>query len=57
MIEIRELIIKATVEDSNRNNNGESGGRSFGSDQNEKKGCCSETVDMMLQIINDKKER
>lgn len=57
MIEIRELVIKATVDDSNRNNNGENAARGNDSGQNEKKGCCSETVDMMLQIINDKKER
>ena len=57
MIEIRELVIKATVEDSNRNNTGGSAGIGNDSGQNEKKGCCSETVEMMLQIINDKKER
>ncbi len=57
MIEIRELVIKATVEDSNRNSTGGSAGTGNDSGQNEKKGCCSETVEMMLQIINDKKER
>ncbi len=57
MIEIRELVIKATVEDSNRNTNGGSAGVGNDSNQNEKKGCCSETVDLILQIINNKKER
>ncbi len=56
MIEIRELVIRATVDDSNRNN-GDGAGRENNSDQTEKKGCCSETVDLILQIINDKKER
>ena len=56
MIEIRELVIKATIDDSQRKN-GERPGRNSNSDQNEKNGCCSETVDMLLQIINDKKER
>ena len=56
MIEIRELVIRATVEDSS----GNSGDRK-GSEQTpgriENNGCCSETIDMLLQIINDKKER
>lgn len=57
MIEIRELVIKATVEDSNRNTNVGSPVNRNDSGQNEKKGCCVETVEMILQIINDKKER
>jgi hypothetical protein len=56
MIEIRELVIRATIDDSSQSNV-QNGGRTNNSDQNEKKGCCSETVDMILQIINDKKER
>ncbi len=56
MIEIRELVIKATVDDSQRSN-AQNGDRTNNSDQNEKKSCCSETVDMIFQIINDKKER
>lgn len=56
MIEIRELVIRATIDDSQRSN-AQNGDRANNSDQNEKKGCCSETVDMILQIINDKKER
>jgi len=56
MIEIRELVIRATVEDKppeNRERNAGSG-NSGGTD---KKDCCSENIDLMLQIINDKKER
>jgi hypothetical protein len=56
MIEIRELVIKATIDNSQRGNT-QNGERANNSDQNEKKGCCTETVDMILQIINDKKER
>ena len=56
MIEIRELVIRATVDDSQQKN-GERPGRDSNSQKNEKKGCCSDTFDMMLQIINDKKER
>ena len=56
MIEIRELVIKATIDNSSKNNSEvASGNRNSESDEN--KGCCSETVDMILQIINDKKER
>jgi hypothetical protein len=57
MIEIRELVIKATVDGSNRDNNVESSGSGNGLLQNERKGCCQDTVDMILQIIKDKKER
>lgn len=57
MIEIRELIIRATIENSNRDKKEESVGRSNDSDQNDKKECCAETADMMLQIIKDKNER
>lgn len=56
MIEIRELVIRATVEDSPRRN-GESQWGENNRDRNEQKGCCAETVDALLQIINDKKER
>jgi hypothetical protein len=55
MIEIRELVIRATVDDSPRRN-GESR-REANPERNEQKGCCAETVDALLQIINDKKER
>lgn len=55
MIEIRELVIKAIVEDSPRNNGGRNR-REEGPDRGEQKGC-AESIDMMLQIINDKKER
>lgn len=56
MIEIRELVIRATVEDTSRSNAGKSGSDAKPATGN-KKECCSETVDMLLQIINDKKER
>ncbi len=56
MIEIRELVIKATVENSGKNNS-EVTTDNRNSERDERKGCCSETVDMILQIINDKKER
>lgn len=56
MIEIRELVIRATVEDSPRNN-GEGTASENNSDRTEKERCCSETIELMLQIINDKKER
>jgi len=56
MIEIRELVIRATVEDSPRRN-GETSRRERNTERNEQKGCCEETVDALLQIINDKKER
>ncbi|HSO86547.1 MAG TPA: DUF5908 family protein [Draconibacterium sp.] len=56
MIEIRELVIRATVEDSPPDNSQTSRRENF-SDEAEKKGCCSETMDILLQIINDKKER
>jgi hypothetical protein len=56
MIEIRELVIRATVDDSPRRN-GERNASEVNPERNEKKGCCTETVDALLQIINDKKER
>jgi len=56
MIEIRELVIRATVDDTPRRN-GETSRREVNTERNEQKGCCSDTVDALLQIINDKKER
>jgi hypothetical protein len=56
MIEIRELVIRATVEETPRRNS-ERNGRDVNRERNEQKGCCSDTVDALLQIINDKKER
>ena len=56
MIEIRELVIRATIDDSPLNK-AQDGETPCNPDQNEKKDCCTETVDMLLQIINDKKER
>jgi len=56
MIEIRELVIRATIEEPSRNNNGTNSNNAQ-SGSSKKKECCSETVDMLLQIINDKKER
>lgn len=54
MIEIRELIIRATVEDTSGLN------RTTNARMNEndgKKGCCEENLDLMLKIIKEKKER
>lgn len=56
MIEIRELVIRATVDDTPRRN-GENSARDGNSERNEQKGLCVDTVDALLQIINDKKER
>ncbi len=56
MIEIRELVIRATIDDSPRNN-GNVGGRGEIADQSEKKDCFSDNIDLLLQLINDKKER
>ncbi len=56
MIEIRELVIKANVDNSGKNNSELTSGNG-NSESGKNKGCCSETVDMILQIINDKKER
>jgi hypothetical protein len=56
MIEIRELVIRATVDDSPRRN-GDRNGSEVNPQRNEQKGCCAETVDALLQIIKDKKER
>jgi hypothetical protein len=55
MIEIRELVIRATVEDLAPENRGNSGNRNSSGAQ--KKECCSENIDVLLQIIKDKKER
>jgi hypothetical protein len=54
MIEIRELVIRATVDDSPRTN-----GRGTSGDLENKneKGCCDENLDLMLKIIKEKKER
>ena len=55
MIEIRELVIRANVDNSGRGNreerpSAEGAGR-------EREGCCAENVDMLLRIIKEKKER
>lgn len=54
MIEIRELVIRAHVEDKPVNN--ENHQRNV-SDTSGNKGCCADTVDMILKMLNDKKER
>lgn len=55
MIEIRELVIRATVENgssqNNQNNENEEQTRIEGND------CCQDNIDMILKIIKDKKER
>lgn len=54
MIEIRELVIRATVDDSPRTK-----GRATTRDieSTNEKGCCDENIDLMLKIIKEKKER
>jgi hypothetical protein len=56
MIEIRELVIRATIDESPKNNGGRNGSEVKSGSSN-KKECCSENMDLLLQIINDKKER
>ncbi len=56
MIEIRELVIRATVEDTPQNG-GPAAEQGMSENRTGKAGCCQETVDLLLQIINDKKER
>jgi hypothetical protein len=54
MIEIRELVIRATVDDSPRAN----GRGTSGDIQNKsEKGNCDENLELMLKIIKEKKER
>jgi len=53
MIEIRELIIRATVEDES----GQNRTTNPRMNDNGKKGCCEENLDLMLKIIKEKKER
>ena len=55
MIEIRELVIRATVEDSSGNNGRETS--RAGVTETNSKGCCSDNIDIMLKILKDKKER
>jgi hypothetical protein len=56
MIEIRELVIRANVENSSRSNQ-EREQVPVNSESSGNKGICSENIDLMLQIIKDKKER
>jgi hypothetical protein len=54
MIEIRELVIRANVNGSDR------GGRerpSPGDSERNNQGGCEENIDLMLKIIKEKKER
>ena len=55
MIEIRELVIRATVENSPRNNDAEDVRSANYSHENQES--CNENLDIILQIIKDKKER
>jgi hypothetical protein len=56
MIEIRELVIRANVENTSRND--EQGEQAqVNTESNRNKGICAENIDLMLQIIKDKKER
>lgn len=56
MIEIRELVIRANVDDSPRRN-GEKTGTEVNGENTGQQGCCSDNIDLILQIIKDKKER
>ena len=56
MIEIRELVIRANVENTSRNNQ-QNEQAQVNPESNRNKGICSENIDLMLQIIKDKKER
>ena len=56
MIEIRELVIRANVENTSRNNQ-QSEPAPERNESTQNKGICSENIDLMLQFIKDKKER
>ena len=56
MIEIRELVIRANV-DNSPPRNGERAGTEANGEKTEQQGCCSDNFDLILQIIKDKKER
>lgn len=52
-IEIRELVIRATVDDSGNENQK----KRVADRKTDDKNCCAENVEMMIQLIKDKKER
>lgn len=54
MIEIRELVIRATVEDTTPLTD-RIAARNVGNENDQD--CCEEKVDQMLKLIKDKKER
>ncbi len=56
MIEIRELVIRANVENSSRNNQDREQAP-VNNENSGSKGICFENIDLILQIIKDKKER
>ncbi len=52
-IEIKELVIRATVEQPP----GRTRERNNENTETEKKNCCADNLDMIIQLIKDKKER
>ena len=54
-IEIKELVIKGTINEAS-GQSGQMNGNG-GSSEEEKKDIISQTVDKVLQILNDKKNR
>jgi hypothetical protein len=52
-IEIRELVIRATVDDAGNRSDNKKGA----DNKPDVKNSCDENVDMIIQLIKDKKER
>ncbi len=52
-IEIRELVIRATVDESRKTDEKKDVANSKVGNKN----CCADNLDMMIQMIKDKKER
>ena len=52
-IEIKELVIRAIVDDSGNKNTAQT----KPVPDREKQDCCAEKVDMLIQLIKDKNER
>ena len=54
-IEIKELIIRATVEETRGEDTETS--RDRDTDSKEKKDCCTDDIEMIIEMIKAKKER
>lgn len=54
MIEIKELVIRANVDDSSQST-GERPARE--TSDRERTGCCQENLDLLLKLIKEKNER